>query len=425
MTSQNSSRDDFDRLMAQWMEAEARVREPEHLVDSVLERTKGARRLPSWLLPERWIPVQLTMPLRGVPRLAPVLLLIALLLAAIVAIVLVGSKPRLPDPFGPAANGEVTFLSNGQIYTANADGSNPRALTLGLRSAAMAVWSRDGTRLAYELISAKSTVEEPTLFGDLVVVDANGANPITIERDAKGMSPATWSPDGRWLLYSRLEGTLDQIYVAASDGSSPPVRVGNPATVNWAPVFSPDGTKIAFFVADSRVAVMNRDGSDPRMLSTIAFGGLGSFQWHPDGNRIVFSAATSEATDLWILYLDGKPEQHLRTPGRAEVSPSWSPDGERLVYLTTTDGRSFVLRLADADGSKERLLPGIYSGVSPTWSPDGSRIAAVNDLGSVARLTLLDPDDDAEAIVIDGILPAASFIAPKSDIPAWQRKALP
>jgi Tol biopolymer transport system component len=85
----------------------------------------------------------------------------------------------------------------------------------------------------------------------------------------------------------------------------------------------------------------------------------------------------------------------------------------------------FVLRLADADGSKERLLPGIYSQVSPTWSPDGSRIAAVNDLGSVARLTLLDPDDKAESIFIEGILPAASLVAAKSDIPAWQRKALP
>ena len=65
MTSQNAQRDDFDRLMSQWMEADGRVREPEQLLESVLERTRVARRIPGWLLPERWIPVQLTMPTAG------------------------------------------------------------------------------------------------------------------------------------------------------------------------------------------------------------------------------------------------------------------------------------------------------------------------------------------------------------------------
>jgi len=367
--------------------------------------------------------VQLTMPLRGVPRLAPILLLIALLLAAIVAFVIVGSRPRLPDPFGLAANGRVAFLSNGQIHAANPDGSNPIQLTFGTRTAAMPVWSRDGTRIAYKLISPASTPEEPTLFGDLIVVNADGSNPITIEPETKGMSPAVWSPDGRWLLYSRLEGTVDQIYVAAADGSSPPTRVGNPATVNWAPTFSPDGTKIAFFVQSSGIEVMNRDGSDIRRLNTSAFGEIDSAQWDPDGNRIVVSAATSEASDLWFVYLDGTPERHLRTVGRAEVSPSWSPDGGRLLYLTSTTGTSFTLMVADAEGTNEQVMPGQYSYVNPTWSPDGSRIAAVNDLGSVARVTLLDPDGVAEAIVIEGALPAGSLIAPRSDIPVWQRTA--
>ena len=124
MTSQNAQRDDFDRLMSQWMEADGRVREPEQLLESVLERTRAARRIPSWLLLERWIPVQLAMPLRAAPRLAPVLLLIALVLAAIVGIAVVGSQPRLPDPFGLAANGRVAYVSNGQIYAADANGSN-------------------------------------------------------------------------------------------------------------------------------------------------------------------------------------------------------------------------------------------------------------------------------------------------------------
>jgi Tol biopolymer transport system component len=424
MNTTRMSEPDFDRLLTAWFDADAQVREPEGLIDSTLARTGHARRRPAWLLPEWWIPMQLTMPLRAVPRLAPMLLLIALLLAAIVAIVMVGSRPRLPSPFGLAANGRVAYLSNGQILTANPDGSNPVQLTFGTRAAATPVWSRDGTRIAYKLISPASTLSDPTLFGDLVVVNADGSNPITIEREAKGMSPATWSPDGRWVLYSLVAGSVDQIFVAAADGSAPPMRVGDPDAVNWAPLFSPDGTKIAYFVDSRGVEVMNRDGSDRRMLNSSAFTEIYSGEWNPNGTGYVVSAATTEASDLWFLSLDG-PERQLRAPDRAELGPTWSPDGTRLAYLTTANGQFTKLAVADATGANERMLPGTYSMINPTWSPDGSRIAVVSDFGSgsVPRVTLLDPDGVAEAVVIEGVLPAASSVAARSDGVTWQRIA--
>jgi TolB protein len=414
---------DFDRLLTAWFDADAQVREPEGLLDSALARTRRARRRPAWLLPEWWIPMQLTMPLRTVPRFAPLLLLIALLLAAIVAIAVVGSRPRLPAPFGPAANGQVAFLSNGQIYAANADGSNSIALTSGNRAAANPSWSRDGTRFAYKLISPNVATQGQKQHGDLVVADADGSDQITIDRDAQDMSPATWSPDGRWLVYSRFEGGLDQIYIAAADGSSPPTRLGKPDTVNWAPVFSPDGTKIMYFRGEAGVAVMNRDGSDDRLLNTSGFQRIHSAQWHPDGNRIVVSAAVTDAYDLWFLYADGTPERHLVVPGRAEVGPSWSPDGSRLVYLTSTDERSYILTVANADGATERTLPGVFSDINPSWSPDGSRIAAVNDRASVGRVSLVDPDGMAEAIEMDSLAPAQSVVADRSSPINWQRRA--
>ena len=422
MTSQNAQRDDFDRLMSQWMDAEARVREPEQLLESVLERTLVTRRIPSWLLLERWIPVQLTMPLRAVPRLAPVLLLIALVLALIVAILSVGSGPRLPDPFGLAANGRVAYVSNGQIYVAKPDGSDSVPLTFDTRTASTPAWSRDGTKVAYKLIGQRSPADDPTLYGDLVVVNADGSNPITIERDAKGMSPPTWSPDGRWVLYSYLVGAFDQIFIAAADGSSPPKRVGDPDRINWAPMFSPDGNKILYFIGDQHVAVMNTDGTDDRALNASAFSNIHSANWNPDGRQVVVSAVTSGNMDLWFLSLDA-PERHVRVPDRAEVGPGWSPDGNRLVYLTTTTGTSYTLTVADPNGTNERALPGVFSDFNPTWSPDGTRIAAVNDLGSVARVVLVDPDGVAEPVQIDSVLPAEGVIADRAVPVMWQRVA--
>ena len=109
-------------------------------------------------------------------------------------------------------------------------------------------------------------------------------------------------------------------------------------------------------------------------------------------------------------------------PGRAEAGPSWSPAGDRLAYLASGDGESFLLYVANADGGNERLLPGIYSHINPAWSPDSTRIAVVSELGSTVRLTLIDPDGKADAIVIEGDLPSEP-VAERMSPTAWQRVA--
>jgi Tol biopolymer transport system component len=421
MTTKRMSEPDFDTLLTAWFEADARVREPEMLVDAALVRVHHTRRLPAWLLPEWWIPMQLSMQARAVPRLATTLLLVILLVAALVAIAIVGSTRRLPNPFGPAANGRVAYLSNGQIYAANPDGSNSIPLTFGVRSAKTPEWSRDGTRFAYSLISPKPGTDNPTHYGDIVVANADGSNLITIDRETVDPSPTVWSSDGRWLVYSKVVGPGDQIFIAASDGSSPPTRIGDPDTINWSPIFSPDDTKILYFRGDSHVAVMDRDGSNDRLLNTTAFTGVQSLVWHPDGNRVAVSAATTEANDIWFLSLDGTPERQVRTPGRTENGPSWSPDGNRLVYLTSFDGQVFTPAVADADGTNERRLPGVYSDINPAWSPDGRLIAVVNELGAVGYVELIDPDGERGPIRNESVAPADPERADRSAPVRWQR----
>ena len=81
MTS-HIDRTDLDRLMSQWMDDDALMAEPADLIDRVLVRTRRSRQLPSWLAFDRWIQMQLTMRRATAPRLAPLLLLVGLLIAA-------------------------------------------------------------------------------------------------------------------------------------------------------------------------------------------------------------------------------------------------------------------------------------------------------------------------------------------------------
>ena len=94
MTSPNASRDDFDRLMSQWMEADGRISESEDLIEHVIEHATATRQISRWLLPERWLPMQLTTRFQVAPRLAPALLIALLLVALVATIAIIGSRPR-------------------------------------------------------------------------------------------------------------------------------------------------------------------------------------------------------------------------------------------------------------------------------------------------------------------------------------------
>ena len=430
MTTKRMSEPDFDQLLTAWFEADAPTREPEGLLDRSLVRTATARRRPAWILPEWWIPAQLTVPLRAAGRLVPVLVVLALVVALATAILIIGSRQRLPDPFGPAGNGDLAYISNGQIYTSRPNGSDIVQLTFDDRSVAMPVFSRDGTKVAFKRISATSGLDDPGLVGDLVIANADGTNPVTIDPEAEGMSPTSWSADGRWVVYSRSIGATEQVFIAPSDGSSPPTQLTDRGPLSWSPVVSPDGRQVAYVVGDVRIQVMNLDGSGDHQVNTTPFESISDLQWHPDGDRLIVSAGRGPdparwyaILDLWIVRLNGSDDQRITRRGGAETSASWSPDGSQLAYLQWELDYRARLIVADADGGNPRELPGRYGTIPPIWSPDGTRIAAIDDLGATPRVVLVDPDGEAEPVVIEGAFPPEGAIAVRSDFVSWQRVA--
>ena len=70
---------DFDRRLADWLDAQAPMREPDGLTYAVLARTRRMRQVPGWASLERWLPM--TVITR--PALAPPLRLAWLLLIGV------------------------------------------------------------------------------------------------------------------------------------------------------------------------------------------------------------------------------------------------------------------------------------------------------------------------------------------------------
>ena len=121
MTSSN----DFDRRLTTWLDDEAPRRAPEYVLPSTFAVTSRTRQRPGWLVPERWIPVQTTTRLAGVPR-AAVLIAVLVFLLILAGMGFVATGGHLPV-FGPP-HPRIVFMSardgKHQVYSVDPDGSH-------------------------------------------------------------------------------------------------------------------------------------------------------------------------------------------------------------------------------------------------------------------------------------------------------------
>ncbi|MCS6995061.1 MAG: hypothetical protein N2117_04645 [Anaerolineales bacterium] len=207
-----------------------------------------------------------------------------------------------------------------------------------------------------------------TTYDQICIMDSDGRNQrrLTTNDNARHYYPSL-TPDGESVLFSsNLNGTNFTLYeLNLTTGQL--IHLGQPGI---APEASPNGRLIAFAQSDGKkdmIWVMNRDGSNPRMLYPNGWDPT----WSPDGQKILFASQTNGLPQLFSINLDGSGLQQISDLPLLRGRSDWSADGR---YIVTYSGRSWEreLFLLPFDGSPVRqLTPPGGNSQGPAFSPDG------------------------------------------------------
>ncbi|MEO5822757.1 MAG: protein kinase [Vicinamibacteraceae bacterium] len=210
------------------------------------------------------------------------------------------------------------------------------------------------------------------------------------------------SPDERHVAVSmRSAGLLNlDIYVfdLATGNAS---RLTSHPGADTSPVWSPDGTRIAFArETDGRFSLhqVRIDGSGEETLTSDDVRRLPT-SWSRDGRFIAFSRpGASGASDVWLLPLfgDRQPYPIVQGPAR-ETSGMLSPDGHWLAFVGDEGGRPDVFLLPFPEGGPRRRVSK-ESGSHPLWRRDGKELyylAADPSRGNTLWAVAIDPSGHA------------------------------
>ena len=143
---------------------------------------------------------------------------------------------------------------------------------------------------------------------------------------------------------------------------------------NFAPIWTPDGTRLTYGSNRSGPCHIFWQGRDDREAVELLGGphDLAPGSWSPDGETLLFTEYNpATGADIWMSVPgSGAPRRALVRSSANAFSPACSPDGRSFAYTSDETGRFEVYLVPfPAFGAKTQISP--QGGAEPVWSRDG------------------------------------------------------
>lgn len=130
--------------------------------------------------------------------------------------------------------------------------------------------------------------------------------------------------------------------------------------------------------------------------------------WSPDGSRLAFTGSVDGAVDIYVLDMTTGTLENITRHPEADWNAVWSPDGSQLAFLSDRDGEPHLVVL-DLERGEMRPV-GVMGDVAYQWSAGGSYLWTYN--APARQMTIVN--------INGGHVQTLAFPdAPPGHIPQW------
>ena len=233
------------------------------------------------------------------------------------------------------------------LWVVGVDGQHRRELAPDLSLTwpdAIDTWSSDSRFLATEVILDG--------LARIVVADVDtGVGRVVTPAGLAAQDPL-WSPDRRWIAFTKEVGTVRSIAIIRTDGSSMRTVSGDLTHVGGPDTWSPDG-KWIYLDDTGRVYRANVAGGFTQRLTEYALAAYAPAS-SPDGTLIAFMVDKSHLYwDLYVANSDGTGARPLRDHAEND---GWSADGRYILTQWNPTDQPGGLAVVRPDGSEFRVV---------------------------------------------------------------------
>ena len=193
-------------------------------------------------------------------------------------------------------------------------------------------------------------------------------------------------------------------------------------TADRFPVWSPDGTRIAFSSGqDGRVLnlyqKLSSGAGDNQLLLQSDLPKL-AMDWSRDGKYLLYVNNDPKTKyDLWVLPMTGdhQPFPFLRTPFQ-ETGGRFSPDTRWIAYTSNESGRDEIyVRPFPPAANGGKWMVSRDGGVEPGWRRDGKELYYIGPGGKLMAVAV------SGSSAFQAGIPEGLFTAPVPSVPTVRR----